>query len=503
MRLLATTPSPESLFALAGEVPEHEFVIEPTVGRLVARLNEYAWPLVLLDVRADDVTLELVQRLAGSNRRVALMSPTPSVALVINALNHGACDVLTFPPDARELGELLSRCGEWQPGPSPDSAEGGACSVEAAPAARHDEDALDESAGTGLIGRSPGILGAVKTVARVANSAATALVLGESGTGKELIARLLHDRSSRSRAGAFVAVNCAAIPEALLESELFGHEQGAFTGAIARRIGKFERATGGTLFLDEIGEMALPLQAKILRALQEREVERVGGSKPIGVDVRVVAATQRDLEQEITAGRFREDLYYRLAVVVINLPPLRERGDDIRLLAEHCVHRAAREHGRPAPVIAPETMEHLRAHPWPGNVRQLRNAMERAVLLSDGPVLLPAHLPMQIRNHPSLRFLQGIDRRTPHDRRGRRERRNSNPGVDVVSLDALERDYLVRALIATGGHLGRAATLLGIHRNTLRHKLRAHGISASNGVDAGARSLDAGQAPSAEETPPA
>jgi DNA-binding NtrC family response regulator len=313
---------------------------------------------------------------------------------------------------------------------------------------------------------------------RVAPTTATVLIRGESGTGKELLARLLHQRSRRASAP-FVAVNCAAVPEHLLESDFFGHEQGAFTGAVARRVGRFERASGGTLFLDEIGDMSMSLQAKMLRAIQEREVERVGGVQPIPVDLRVVAATHRDLEEDIAAGRFREDLYYRLAVVVVTLPPLRERGDDIQRLAEHCVERAAEDHQLPVPVIASETLALLRAHPWPGNVRQLKNTLERAVLVSEGAYLLPAHLPPEFRRHPALKYLSGMDRRMPHDRRAKPERRSGPTTVDVTPIEALEREHLRRALTATAGHLGRAAAMLGIHRNTLRRRIRMYGLDAA------------------------
>ncbi|MFN2567819.1 MAG: sigma-54 interaction domain-containing protein, partial [Gemmatimonadaceae bacterium] len=262
--------------------------------------------------------------------------------------------------------------------------------------------------------------------------------------------------------------NCAAIPEHLLESELFGHEKGAFTGAVARRAGRFERASGGTLFLDEVADMSLPLQAKILRSIQEREVERLGGETSMPVDVRVVAATNRTLEDEVAAGRFREDLYYRLAVVVLTLPPLRERDDDIRMLAEHCVAKAAREHNRPVYAISQETLTLLKAHPWPGNVRQLCNVLERALLLADGPVLLPAHLPLEIRfpTAPAV-AARGSDR--PDLGAGR-------PGEVLLPLAELERRHIRRALSMTGGHLAHAAESLGIHRNTLRRKLQEYGI---------------------------
>jgi DNA-binding NtrC family response regulator len=349
------------------------------------------------------------------------------------------------------------------------------------------------------------MLAAVKTIARVADSTATVLLHGESGTGKELFARLLHEKSARG-AQPFVALNCAAIPEALLESELFGHEKGAFTGAVGRKAGRFERAHGGTLFLDEVGDLSLGAQAKVLRALQEREVERVGGEGVLHVDVRVVAATNKDLAREVQLGRFREDLYYRLAVVVLTLPPLRERGDDIRLLAEHCVARFACAHRRHTRAISREALALMAAHPWPGNVRQLYNVLERAVLLADGPVLLPAHLPAEVRapapdigpmvgppmtpSHglphyglPSYGMAAGglagyglpaQSTSPPGAAFGGAQVPGSGSGEALLPLGELERRHIAHALALTGGHLARAAELLGIHRNTLRRKLQEY-----------------------------
>jgi DNA-binding NtrC family response regulator len=355
------------------------------------------------------------------------------------------------------------------------------------------------------IGESGRMLAAVKTIARVADSTATVLLHGESGTGKELFARLLHDKSARG-AQPFVALNCAAIPEALLESELFGHEKGAFTGAVGRKAGRFERAHGGTLFLDEVGDLSLGAQAKVLRALQEHEVERVGGEGVLHVDVRVVAATNKDLAREVQRGRFREDLYYRLAVVVLTLPPLRERGDDIRLLAEHCVARFACAHRRPTRAISREALALMAAYPWPGNVRQLYNVLERAVLLADGPVLVPAHLPAEVRapvqSFAVSREMDGAmtpSHGLPHyglpsygmpagglsgyglpaqsfipSNAATAGTPGSGPGETLLPLGELERRHIAHALALTGGHLARAAELLGIHRNTLRRKLQEY-----------------------------
>jgi DNA-binding NtrC family response regulator len=299
------------------------------------------------------------------------------------------------------------------------------------------------------------------------------LIQGEKGTGKTLLARFLHERSRR-RDAPFVAVNCAAIPEHFLESELFGYEKGAFTGAVAGRAGRVERASGGTLFLDEVGDMSLPIQAKTLRALQDSEVERLGGEKPVRVDVRLLAATNRTLEDEAAAGRFREDLYSWLAVVVLTLPPLRERGDDVRLLAEYCIGRGAHDRSWQVDAIANETLDLLRNYPWPGNVRQLCNVMEHALFVADGHVLLPAHLPPEIRGYGRAAYANGTERRIGHDRRKRPDRRSG--AVALPPLEALERDHIRRALTLTGGQLGRAADLLGIHRNTLRRKLRNWGL---------------------------
>jgi DNA-binding NtrC family response regulator len=239
---------------------------------------------------------------------------------------------------------------------------------------------------------------------------------------------------------------------------LFGHEKGSFTGALGRRIGRFERAQGGTVFLDEIGDMSLPLQAKILRALQEREIERVGGTGTVPVDVRLIAATHRDLEQDVRAGRFREDLYYRLAVVVVQLPPLRERGDDLRLLIDHYLTRYAREYRKPVHAVSAEALRVLSSYSWPGNVRQLRNVLESAVLLADGEVLQPSHMPLELLS--------------------REEMRPAEEPVPLLTLSELERKHIQRVLNASSGQMNLAAEILGIHRNTLRRKLTEYGITA-------------------------
>ena len=404
--------------------------------RLVAQAQ---WDLILLDADFSGAGLELLGRLHadGGPTPVVLLAQNPSMDLAMEAIRQGAHDVLPKPLPRGRVREILLGIEEVR-------------RLRPLPQAAADDAAI--------VGASAGMMTVYKSVARAAASDATVLVLGESGTGKEMVARVLHSRSRRAR-GQFVAINCAAIPENLLESELFGHEKGAFTGAIGRRIGRFERASGGTLFLDEIGDMSLALQSKILRALQEREIERVGGSSAVPIDVRIVAATNRDLQAVVAEGRFREDLFYRLAVVSLTLPPLRERGADLDLLASHFVAFYAREHGRPVRAVAEEVFAVLRSHPWPGNVRQLRNAMERAVVMSDGEVLLPQHLPPDI--------LRPASPRTPAQEAGE---------MPLVTLEEMEKRMIVRALRETGDNLTMAAERLGIHRNTLRRKIAEYGI---------------------------
>ncbi|HEX6941033.1 MAG TPA: sigma-54 dependent transcriptional regulator [Longimicrobiales bacterium] len=437
MRALALTPYSDELSSIVKGLGPADWVIEDRPAEGLVRLREREWPLVLVDEAFNDGGgLELVSKISA--RMVVVMARSVSIDLAARALEEGAHDLLAFPPDTAKLRELMAAA---------------AASGSTRPAI-----AVREAGPAGaLIGRSPGMLAAFKAAARVAVTGATVLITGESGAGKELLARDLHRHSTRSR-GPFIAVNCAAIPDALVESELFGHEAGAFTGAVRRRRGRFERASTGTLFLDEVGDMGPAMQAKILRALQEGEVERVGGEGPVPVDVRVIAATNRDLRRAVAEGKFREDLYYRLAVAVIHLPPLRERGDDIPLLASHFTAMFSLRDSRGIQAIAAETLDILRRYPWPGNVRELKNVIERAVLVADGSVLLPRHLPPEIRGE--RRWLPTAAGESPPD--------------GFLPLHELEYRYIRHALEVTGGHLARAAKLLGIHRNTLRRKLHEH-----------------------------
>jgi two-component system response regulator PilR (NtrC family) len=317
-----------------------------------------------------------------------------------------------------------------------------------------------------LLGRSPAIEEVRQMVEKVAAARTTILVAGESGTGKEVVARMIHARGGRADQP-FVAINCGAIPEGLIESELFGHEKGSFTGASDARAGLFEVAGSGTLFLDEVGELPAPVQVKLLRALQERRIRRVGGTRDLPFAARIIAATNRDLAVEVREGRFREDLYYRLNVIQIRLPPLRERREDLPAFVEHLLARFAAEAGRPPPRFSPEAQAVLEAHGWPGNVRELANVVERAVTLSDGPVIGPEVIPPTVKGTGDAAPAGGARAALP------------DGGLDLQAhLDAIERQVLLQALERTGGVKTEAARLLSLTFRSLRYRLAKFGIGA-------------------------
>ncbi|HXG04492.1 MAG TPA: nitrogen regulation protein NR(I) [Candidatus Binatia bacterium] len=422
--------------------------------------------LVFVDVRMPGLDgLAVLERLRASrpDAPVVVMTAHGSMDTAIKAMQRGAYDYLTKPFDLDEVLLLTER-----------ALAAARLSQEVARLRSGLQEVREFSA---LIGRHPRMQDVYKTIGRIAATDVTVLLRGESGTGKELVARAIHHYSRRS-GRPFVAVSCAAIPGTLLESEMFGHERGAFTDARERRLGKFELAHGGTLYLDEIGDMPVDLQTKLLRALQERTIERVGGHEPIAVDVRVLAATNRDLESLMKEGRFREDLYYRLNVVTLHLPPLRERRRDIPLLVEHFLAKYAGELGERG--VAPEALDRLVAYDWPGNVRELENVVQRAMVMAAGGVILPEHLPIgpvspaaaAVAMDASLEEV--IERRLVECVRGLRERRSANLYDLVVGL--VEKPLLRAVLRETGGNQVRAAQILGINRNTLRKKLTEHGI---------------------------
>jgi two-component system nitrogen regulation response regulator GlnG len=345
------------------------------------------------------------------------------------------------------------------------------------------ETGTDPDAVNGMIGVCPAMREVYKAIGRVAAQNVPVLITGESGTGKELVARALYQHGPRAKAP-FLALNCAAIPEALLESELFGHEKGAFTGAERRRVGKFEQCNGGTLFLDEIGDMPPGSQAKVLRVLQEQAFERVGGNETVQTDVRVIAATHRDLKALSAGGEFRPDLYYRLSVFTIHLPPLRERGEDLPMLVHHYLRRFRRELGREVHEVAPEALERLRGYPWPGNVRELQSVLKQALLRAHGPVLLPDFLP-ELPEAPAA----PAPASPPGGRSDPEAFLRQRLGPDSRDLYAeahreFDRLLLPHVLEHTGGNQARAALLLGIARRTLRTKLQDLGLHVAHSVEA-------------------
>lgn len=336
-----------------------------------------------------------------------------------------------------------------------------------------------------LIGRCPAMQEVYKAIGRVAQYDVNVLIRGESGTGKELVARAIYQHSPRAKK-TFLAINCSAIPETLLESELFGHEKGAFTGAVARRTGKFEQCDGGTLFLDEIGDMTPLMQSKVLRTIQEKQFERVGGNETIHTDVWIIAATNRDLEAMVAKGDFRADLFYRLNGYGISLPPLRERGDDIPLLVAHLLRRYNRELGKSVDKIAPEAMDALIRYSWPGNVRELQSVLKQAILVASGPILLPEFLPLARHEATQAATPASSLKQDGETSLEAFIEEHLDQGTSSLYADCLaymERNLVARTLRRTEGNLSRAAALLGITRGSLRNKAKTYGITVNRAVD--------------------
>jgi nitrogen regulation protein NR(I) len=465
-KLLVIDDDPLILECIRFAFPEEGFELHTarTAAEGLQAFGRHRPDAVLLDVRLPDQSgLELFRQIHQADARVPVIVATghATAEVAIEAMRLGAYDFLVKPFDPDHLAELVGRALEIS-------------RLSRVPVGLPEPGAeTEEAPGDLLIGRGPAMQEIYKTIGRVAPQNVTVLILGESGTGKELVARAIYNYSRRAT-GPFLAVNCAAIPETLLESELFGHEKGAFTGADRRRIGKFEQANGGTLFLDEIGDMTPLTQAKILRVLQDQQFERVGGNEPVRTDVRVIAATNRNLEEAMAQGRFREDLYYRLNVCTIRLPPLRERVGDVPLLADHFVRRFSKEMGKPVQRLTPETLELLRRYSWPGNVRELQGAIKQAILHATGPVLVPEYLPEAVRGDrkPAARsetssFLEELTRFI-EDR--------LKAGVRDLHgevLSVVEQQLLTLVLKHTNNNQSEAARILGISRPTLRQRLNA------------------------------
>ena len=413
----------------------------------IEKVYEQAFDLILMDIRMIKVSgLEALSEIKAFNPAipVIIMTAYSSVATAVEALKSGAYDYLTKPLDFDELRLAMERAMDHRQ-------------------LKEENRLLRESLGNhfdrqNIIGRSPAMVKLLETVAQVAPSEATVLITGESGTGKEMIAGAIHFNSPR-KDGPFVKINCAAITETLLESELFGHEKGAFTGAHRKKEGRFRQAHGGSFFLDEISEMSLAMQVKLLRVLQEREITRVGGEEVIKVDVRVIAATNKDLLGEIDTGRFREDLFYRLNVVTLNMPPLRERKQDIPLLAQRFLTMFCEKNRKEIRGFTPQAMDRMLRYDWPGNVRELMNAVERGVVLSGSEYLDEEELPLLLRDA------------------SQEEETLSKEAIPAdLPLEEVEKASILKTLEQTGGNKSEAARRLGITRRTLHKKLKKYGV---------------------------
>jgi two-component system nitrogen regulation response regulator GlnG len=443
--------------------PDVEVLTAGTIGEGWKRIQDDEPDVIVLDLQLPDGSgLDLFECIRHTNlkRPVIFITAHGTTDTAIEAMKRGAFDYLTKPIDLEQMSRLLTRAFE-------------AARLMREPAALPDDPATDR-----IVGRAPVVQEMCKQIGRIAAQDANVLILGESGTGKELVARAIYSHSKRADKP-FLAINCAAIPEGLVESELFGHERGAFTGADRQRVGRFEQCGDGTLLLDEIGDMPLAVQAKMLRLLQEQQFERVGGSQPINTHVRVLAATNQNLEQLITHGRFRSDLYYRLKVVTIQVPALRDRKADIPELAHYFLFRYARQAGRDIRGFTPETIDLLQQHVWPGNVRQLQNCIQAAVYQTAGQTILPTDIPELSTAHPTNAAPELNQSASAIDLNNTIEAmlRDGQKGVHSRILAHVERELITRALRHTHGHQAQASDLLGINRATLRSKLRDLGIT--------------------------
>jgi two-component system nitrogen regulation response regulator GlnG len=430
------------------------------------------YDLAILDIKMPGQTgLQLLERFQELNpdTLVIIMTAESSMANAVEAMKLGAYDYITKPFDLNALDAIIIKAQK---------------SLEVTNEVHHLKTELQEpySVERSIIGSSSAMQQVYKIIGKTAASDVTVLITGESGTGKELIARALH-YNSRRIGKPFVAINCAAIPRELLESELFGHEKGAFTGATERRLGKFEQAKGGTLFLDEIGDMPAELQTKLLRVLQEKEISRTGGNTTMKVDVRIVAATNQDIHEKIKKNEFREDLYYRLNVVPIVLPPLRDRIDDIHDLVHFFINKANEELGVKIQGCSEDTMKLLRSYHWPGNIREMENTIYRATLLASDQVLAPADFPDLIPDHDSVErgaSLEDLIAGKLNASLAQMDVSELNDLYDMV-LQQMERPLIRIILAKTRNNQVRAAEILGINRNTLRKKIQTLGIDVKKG----------------------
>lgn len=460
--------------------PPDEFDLQTarTAGEALAQFQQKPCDVVISDVRLPDASgLEVLSKLHALDARVPviLMTGHGTSNIAIEAMRQGAFEYLLKPLDLDALQSVIDRALD-------------AARLTRTPVKLGGDRAASPDDHDLLVGQCPAMHDVYRQIGRVAGQDVTVLILGESGTGKEVVARAIYQYSKRADRP-FVAINCGAIPETLLESELFGHERGAFTGADRKRIGKFEQCNGGTLFLDEIGDMTPLTQTKVLRVLQEQEFERVGGNETIRTNVRLIAATNRNLSEMIERGTFRRDLYYRLNVYSIRLPPLRERTGDIPLLVDYFLRRFSRELGKDVQQIAPEAIDLLREYSWPGNIRELQSALKHAVVEATGPVILPDFLPENVRRKPlappAARRVPVPDAETLDAELIRLIHQRIREGTENLyeeMAQRMERTLFTELLQQVDGNISRASAILGISRSTLRTKLAALGIHLDRSV---------------------
>jgi len=448
----------------------HEVVTAADGAEAVALLGRGGFRAVLTDLRMPVMDgMALLKRCTASwpGLPVVILTAHGTVDTAVEAIKRGAFDYLTKPFDHAEIRLVMDKALATEA--AKERSRVGGATVEEEPA--HDPLA-------GIVGRTEAMREMFALMRKVAPSPTTLLIRGESGTGKELIATAIHELSDRA-GGPLIKLNCTAIPENLFESELFGHERGSFTGAVAAKPGRFELASGGTLFLDEVGELPKEMQVKLLRVLQERSFERVGGVRSIEVDVRLIAATNVDLEALVERGAFREDLYYRLNVVPITLPPLRERDEDIPRLLEHFLDKFNRKLGREVREVTPAALRALGRYHWPGNIRELENLMERVILLLDGDVIREADLPVELFGEGGRATESGRHRGLVEELPG--DGGEALKEIVRVHTEELERDLIVRALEAEGWNVTHTAQRLGISRKGLQLKMKDYGLRRDKG----------------------
>jgi DNA-binding NtrC family response regulator len=453
-RILVTDDDPVSCELFAEVLEGEGYPVDRALSGEDAlhQLHRETYALLLVDVRLPGMSgLEVTREVRATHPDlpIVVMTAFGSMEIAIEAIREGAFDYTSKPMNLEELKRTVSRALAQRHVTGLSRLAGG--------------DGEDIAPLGAVIGRSPAMVDVYKTVARAAATKSTVLILGESGTGKELMARALHQHSPRSHRP-FVAVDCGAMTESLLESELFGHVRGAFTGAFSEKRGVFDEADTGTCFLDEIGDITPNMQAKLLRVLQENEIRRVGGQKWIKIDVRILAATNRNLVESVKQGTFRQDLFYRINVVTIHLPALRERAEDIPVLAYHFLRRYSQEHGKPVVGISEDAMALLRTYTWPGNIRELENIIERAVALSNQVMLSPDDLPVEVRDRlmPKASLGGSLDAWNGFD--------------DLPSLEEVKKRYILHVLDSTQGNISRAAEILEVDRRSLYRMLERYQV---------------------------